>query len=217
MVRFMNLIEHDVESDVERVRATYAKCTWPDAYYGIVPYLLHGTKPDSIAEIGVAFGFHAKSILDALPTIKYFGIDPYKAGYDDADIFSSGIGEMFGEPDPQKGMDRLAIAVAKSLEPFGERARLIREEGKKAASLFSDAYFDLIFVDGDHTYDGVRADIEAWWPKLKPGAVMCGDDYSKARFGVKKAVDDFAWNKKLNLTFAHKIPEYPIWVLYKNY
>jgi hypothetical protein len=43
-------------------------------------------------------------------------------------------------------------------------------------------------LDGDHGYEAVRADIDAWLPKMKPGAVLSGDDYLWP--GVKQAVHE---------------------------
>jgi predicted O-methyltransferase YrrM len=45
-----------------------------------------------------------------------------------------------------------------------------------AASQFSDASVDLVFVDGDHKYDAVRSDIKMWLPKIKVGGIICGHD-----------------------------------------
>jgi predicted O-methyltransferase YrrM len=67
-------------------------------------------------------------------------------------------------------------------------------------SLFSDEYFDFIYIDGNHSYDAVKDDLTKWYPKLKKGGLIAGDDYSKLaeeklfnyNFGVKRAVDEFA-------------------------
>jgi hypothetical protein len=48
----------------------------------------------------------------------------------------------------------------------------------------------LLFVDGDHTYEGARRDIEAWAPHLAPGATIAVDDYHHPDWpGVAEAVD----------------------------
>ena len=39
-----------------------------------------------------------------------------------------------------------------------------------------DDYFDLIFIDGDHRYEGVKKDIELCLPKMKKGGILCGHD-----------------------------------------
>ena len=49
----------------------------------------------------------------------------------------------------------------------------------------------LLFVDGDHTREGARRDIEAWAPHLAPGAVIAIDDYGHVDWlGVGQAVDE---------------------------
>lgn len=66
---------------------------------------------------------------------------------------------------------------------------LLRMKTADAAELFPDNHFDFIFIDADHTYEGVRADIEAWRPKTRN---FMGHDYGHPDFpGVKKAVDEF--------------------------
>lgn len=45
-----------------------------------------------------------------------------------------------------------------------------------AARILMDECFDFIFIDAEHTYDGVRADIENYFPKLKVGGIFSGHD-----------------------------------------
>lgn len=47
----------------------------------------------------------------------------------------------------------------------------------ESASQFSDQSLDAVFIDGDHSYEAVRADIEAWLPKVKPRGILSGHDY----------------------------------------
>jgi predicted O-methyltransferase YrrM len=60
------------------------------------------------------------------------------------------------------------------------------------AKTFDDASQDFVFIDAEHTYEEVKKDIEAWWPKVKPGGAMAGHDWSAAFPGVAKAVNEFA-------------------------
>ncbi|MBU3591454.1 class I SAM-dependent methyltransferase [Polynucleobacter sp. 78F-HAINBA] len=66
---------------------------------------------------------------------------------------------------------------------------MIREKSWLAADQFQDESFDLVYIDGDHTYEGVVKDLAAWYPKVKKGGIICGDDIGWP--GVKKAVDEF--------------------------
>lgn len=61
-----------------------------------------------------------------------------------------------------------------------------------AAQLLRDAgaTMDMVFLDGDHSYEGVRDDIAAWLPLLRPGGLLCGHDYAPRWTGVRQAVDE---------------------------
>ena len=56
------------------------------------------------------------------------------------------------------------------------RITLVESESKAASEQFPDHSFDLIFIDADHTYEGVLADLEAWYSKVRPGGIICGHD-----------------------------------------
>ena len=51
--------------------------------------------------------------------------------------------------------------------------------------------FDVVFLDAMHTYEEVLADIDRWWPRLRPGGLFVMHDYRHADFpGVEKAADE---------------------------
>lgn len=59
----------------------------------------------------------------------------------------------------------------------------------RAAVLFADASLDFVFIDANHSYEAVINDIRAWWPKIRPGGLLAGHDYSWT--GVARAVHEF--------------------------
>ena len=65
---------------------------------------------------------------------------------------------------------------------------------------------DLIHIDAAHDYDSVRADLKAWWPLVRPGGVLVGDDYHAeiAWPGVKRAFDEFVSDYGLESQFEHE-------------
>ena len=65
----------------------------------------------------------------------------------------------------------------------------IRGESIRVAELYENESLDFVFIDGNHIYEAVKADINAWFPKIKKGGVLAGHDYQFP--GVRRAVDEF--------------------------
>jgi len=65
---------------------------------------------------------------------------------------------------------------------------------------------DIIYVDADHSFEGVLADLRNFFPKRAPGGLFCGDDWKwtdpQDRLPVREAVTKFAADERLILT-AH--------------
>jgi len=62
----------------------------------------------------------------------------------------------------------------------------VRSDSAQASHLFEDESVDFVWIDAGHDYDSVLEDIEAWWPKVKQGGTMGGDDLPME--GVNRAV-----------------------------
>lgn len=68
----------------------------------------------------------------------------------------------------------------------------------EVSKTFPDNYFDFVYVDARHDYEGVKEDLKAWWPKLKEGGLIAGHDFvpdghhKEGSFGVQMAVLEFA-------------------------
>jgi len=80
-------------------------------------------------------------------------------------------------------------------EMIGPKVAIIRMMSTLACKAFGPTSIHAIYLDANHSTDAVRADLNAWWPKLKPGGTMAGHDYApgdKSGYGVKSAVDAFA-------------------------
>lgn len=155
---------------------------WPVlAFYGEVIEFL---PPNPVCvEIGVAWGrsllFLASICLQRNWTgARLYGVDPQ------------------GRPRPPDGSGGSVPAMRDSLQAMTRHGsaeelqlvQLVQLDSRRAARSFDPASVDLVFVDGDHTYEGCRGDLEAWEGALKPGGIIAGDDYWPMFPGVQAAL-----------------------------
>jgi cephalosporin hydroxylase len=73
---------------------------------------------------------------------------------------------------------------------FFNNVNLIKDYSHNVSTIFADKSVDLVYIDGDHSYEAVNKDIELYLPKIKQGGILAGHDYSKSWPGVVKAVDE---------------------------
>ncbi len=146
---------------------------WHDNAIGMWEKWLTGRKPKRALEIGSFEGASAIWLLDFFSGLKITCVDTFSPGFDDV------TGEY------EQRFDRNVLE-------YGNR--VIKLKGKSTdvlKSFSSRSKYDLIYIDGDHTYEGVKADIELAYPLLKAGGVMIFDDYNNTDFGVRQAVDEY--------------------------
>lgn len=96
----------------------------------------------------------------------------------------------------QEQCDTACRAAIDRTEFARVRRVVLRLDSVQASGRFADNYFDLVFIDADHEYAGVRADLAAWWPTVRPGGVFCGHDIDSDKdkrgvWGVRQAVEEF--------------------------
>ncbi|HTW40698.1 MAG TPA: class I SAM-dependent methyltransferase [Solirubrobacteraceae bacterium] len=164
------------------------------------------------AEIGTWRGDFARWILTSRHPKLLYLVDPWE-------YRSEGAYERarFGgrTNDGQAEMDAMHRAVVERFRKNIDRGQVEvrRARSLDAASTFAEDSLDWVYVDGDHTYDGVMADLEAYFRVVKPGGYLAGDDFGHAGWwedGVTRAVNAFASHGELTIIGAQFLLRKPL-------
>lgn len=156
-------------------------------------------------EIGVYKGNHSESLLNTLSISKLYLIDPY-------DMYDSYI-----EGHAHYGVDQTPLSEAQKeaidrLSNYKNKIIWLNQTSDHACKQITEQ-LDFVYIDGNHAYDFVKADIENYYPLLKSGGVLGGHDfyngYCREHDGVIKAVIEFA--VKNNLLLQVELPDW--WVV----
>lgn len=106
-------------------------------------------------------------------------VDPWKNGYDIHDASSY-----------VHSMEVVEAQFDELLEIYPNIVK-IKDTSENIVKCIGDESFDLVYIDGLHTYDGVKKDIKLWLSKVRKGGFIAGHDYNnKHHPGVKPAVDE---------------------------
>lgn len=137
-------------------------------------------------EVGVWKGTMSYNILRVMPMLTLYLVDRWCA-YTQEEKERDGISEqrLFEDLVFKKAMKQALSRV----QAYGKRALPLVMTSREASEQFEDMSMDFVFIDGDHSYEGVKEDIGLWLPKVKTGGYLCGHDYD-SRPGVKQAVDE---------------------------
>ncbi|MBU1067430.1 class I SAM-dependent methyltransferase [Patescibacteria group bacterium] len=132
------------------------------------------------AEIGVYKGPMVKLLLAYTNIKQYWAIDPWHK-----------LGPEHGrlERITQEEWDSIYLGIAKHMLN-SNNLNVLRTTSENAVKIFPDKFFDIVFIDDDHTYQAVKDNIIRWTPKMKHGGWLTGHDYGARRFQVTKAVDE---------------------------
>jgi cephalosporin hydroxylase len=171
------------------------------AYAGLYEQVLPGSR---VAELGVWQGRSLCSVAEAIrgKNLQVHAVDTFLGTPRELDIVHDCEGKLRERFEANLARFRIFDHV---VIHAGSTDLVAREMG--AASL------NLVFIDSDHSYERVRADIRAWLPKVKVGGVLCGHDYNCSGHphgGVKQAVDELIGSDKVvlfpgSLVWSHQV------------
>ena len=168
----LNIISH-LEKDywLERNLIRYQDTSaWFDAAT-LLNWIARNLKPGNYLEIGVRRGRSMAQVLVESPETQAFGFDLWIPGY--GSLPEQGI--HTANPGPEFVLGELAKLGISKLP------KLVRGDSHATLPVFfqdpaNPQSFDLILVDGDHTTEGARADLELAFAHLAPGGILIFDD-----------------------------------------
>lgn len=154
----------------------------------IVELMKHFGLPLIAAEIGVAETRLSRELINwGIETL--FLVDIW-----DHVPFIKGCGSF-----EQSWHDTNYEAALKLQQDFPDKVLLLKGFSYKMAAAIPDNSLGMVYVDADHTYEGARADIDSYWPKLIPGGIMCFHDAANPAYGIQDAIHDFTKGVGINL------------------
>jgi predicted O-methyltransferase YrrM len=131
--------------------------------------------PRIVGEIGVRFGYSLKAMLSAAPSVR----------------------EVVGWDNESYHPRSLDVALRHLRQDFpGVHFRLLKVDTQELSTLQDSRRegFDLLHVDGDHTFEGAKHDLDIAWAALKQGGFLLCDDLSCEP--VRRAFDAFLKDKE---------------------
>lgn len=157
------------------------------------------SKATLLVEVGAYAGESSEIFAQEFPFMEIQCIDPWQQGYDPADVTSSAD---MGAVESDFTLRTLYLSNLKKLKGISED--------------FPQLEPFIVYIDGNHQYEAVKADIKFWLARLKPGGIIAGHDYWSDEFlkttphvaGVKRAIHellgvpdrtygDGSWYKKM--------------------
>jgi Methyltransferase domain len=92
---------------------------------------------------------------------------------------------------PQEFHDKNFKEAMERIKPFSHNVTVLRGMSTDMAKHVEDESLSLLYLDGDHSYEGVMNDLYFWYPKVKFGGIVAGHDFLAPQYGVFQAVHDY--------------------------
>ena len=162
-------------------------------------------------EIGVFHGVTSRNVCELL-----FSIHGNDFTFTGIDLFAENTGALENEHIPNtqfsnplktiyyKYLLRLdpysVVSVLKLLKKFRKNVKIIKGDSNMVLKEINLNKIDYVFLDGGHKYETVKNDLESLTEVINNNGVILCDDYDLSYApGIKRAVDDYIFEKKFNL------------------
>lgn len=160
------------------------------------------------AEIGVWKGGYSLTLCQAAPNMHMLCVDPWLR----YDAWEDGKNSQDADIDAAEAIARKVLA--------GHNCTIVKNFSVEAAKDVPDGSLDFLHIDGNHLYDPVMADLNAWVPKVKSGGIASGHDMkvseNKPYIQVVAAVRDYTRAHKIEPWFITGADSTPSWFWVKQ-
>lgn len=155
-------------------------------------------------EVGVERGEFSEVLCKGNPDLHLTAVDAWQAyrGY--------------REHVSQDKLDGFYAEAVARLKPYC--CHVLRAFSVDAAARFEDRSLDFVYVDSNHRYECVVADLAAWVPKVRSGGIVAGHDFrhikgkAGAVFGVVEAVTGWVKAYDISPLFVLRGDQSPTWL-----
>lgn len=182
-------------------------------------YIVSQLPPDPcVVEVGCWHGRStaclAVELINHKQTFELWAVDHW-LGCNEPFYYQNIILDELAEDQPYK-------IFLKNMEPVIDQLNIIRDTSVRTSKQFENHSLDLVILDDDHLKEAVEHSIMAWWPKIKPGGILCGDDHDINYPGVLNAVRYIFGNAEqdyqvfTNSGWAASLDHRGVWAVQKN-
>ena len=167
-------------------------------------------RPKKFLEIGIFQGVTSRNVCELLYKIhkdnfKYIGIDIFEDDEKSKDEIVPNVN--FKNPFKQfyyryiKRENPYSLTSVKTLlKKFEKNIEIVKGDSKKILPSMDLSEIEYVFLDGGHSYETVKSDLNNCKIVIEnKGTILC-DDYNLSYApGVKKAIDEFSTNEKYEI------------------
>ena len=145
------------------------------AYFNAIPKNL------KIAEVGVHCGKNAYRIYKVCKPSHLYLIDPWDKTIEDSNHTQNVVLE---EQQMNEETARMYFGDKKNVS-------IQKKFSVEASESFEDEELDFVYIDADHSYEAVLADLRCWSKKVKKYGFLGGHDYDNRGGWIQKALELF--------------------------
>lgn len=149
------------------------------------------------AEIGVRRGEYSKVLLEKVPDLKLYCIDPWTV-----------MSRTYNEYRQNRNREITFAALAEY------NAEILVKTSEEALKDIPDGHLDFVYIDGLHDFNNIMYDIIGWSRKVRSGGIVSGHDYFYYQgVGVIFAVNAYVQAHGINQWFITResLPGTPSW------